>query len=103
MADNEFKWWANWSNLVFFAVAPGYAPDMATPGCGTCLTVNPPSGTATRRVIVLVAGRPILGEVRGIGSSQAAYLEDANRDGSLTTLFKQAGATSTFNDTVVYQ
>jgi hypothetical protein len=53
--------------------------------------------------VVLVAGRPILGEVRGVGSTELAYLEDANRDGSLTTLFKQAASSSTFNDTVVYQ
>ena len=103
MSRLEHQWWANWSNLVFFAIAPGYAPGVATPGCGACLTVNAPSGTANRQVIVLVAGRPILGEVRGIGSSDSAYLEDANRDGSLTTLFKQAASTSTFNDTVVYQ
>lgn len=103
MVDNEDRWWANWSNLVFYAVAPGYAPSASPPGCGTCLTVNAPSGAATRQVVVLVAGRPILGEVRGIGSAELAYLEDANRDGALTTLFKQAASSSTFNDTVVYQ
>jgi hypothetical protein len=103
MSKDKFMWWANWSNLVFFAVAPGYAPGTATPSCGTCLTVNAPAGAATRQVVVLVAGRPILGEVRGIGSTELAYLEDANRDGASTTLFKQAASSSTFNDTVVYQ
>ena len=102
-AHPEHQWWANWSNLVFFAVAPGYAPNVAAPGCGTCLSVNAPSGPASRQVVVLVAGRPILGEARGIGTSELAYLEDANRDASSTTLFKQAATTSTFNDTVVYQ
>ena len=103
MSEDKFMWWANWSNLVFFAIASGYSPGTATPACGTCLTVNAPLGAATRQVVVLVAGRPILGEVRGVGSTELAYLEDANRDGSLTTLFKQAASSSTFNDTVVYQ
>jgi hypothetical protein len=103
MSENKYKWWANWVNLVFFSVAPPYAPDSASPACGACLTVNPPSPAASRRVIVLVAGRPIIGESRGVGSSQVAYLEDANRDGSLTAIFKQGSPTSTFNDTVAYE
>jgi hypothetical protein len=88
---------------VFYGIAPGYAPDASLPGCGGCLTVNPPSASASRRVVVLVAGRPITGQIRGVGSSTLAYLEDANRDGYLTMLFKQAAATAAFNDTVVYQ
>jgi type II secretory pathway pseudopilin PulG len=103
MQVNEYKWWANWVNLVFYGIAPGYAPDASLPGCGACLTVNPPSASASRRVVVLVAGRPITGQIRGVGSSTLAYLEDANRDGYLTMLFKQAAATAAFNDTVVYQ
>jgi hypothetical protein len=102
MLINKDKWWANWVNLVFVAVAPGYAPDAAVPGCGTCLTVNPSAATS-RRVIVLVAGRPLAGESRGLGITELAYLEDANRDGSSTSVYKQAAATATFNDTVVYQ
>ncbi len=102
MLANKDKWWANWVNLVFVAVAPSYAPDIAVPGCGPCLTVNP-SAIASRRVVVIVAGRPLAGETRGIGSTELAYLEDANRDGSSTSVYKQAAATATFNDTVVYQ
>lgn len=100
---NGDQWWANWTNVVFFAVASGYAPDSPATGCGNCLTVNPPSTSANRQVVVLVAGRPILGQVRGIGANEASYLEDANQSGALSGLFKQAARTATFNDTVVYQ
>ena len=103
MAAHKDEWWANWLNLVFFAVAPAYAPDAAAVNCGVCLILNPPSAFASRRVIVLVAGRPIIGQTRGLGSTAFAYLEDANRDGAVTLVFKQGAASATFNDTVVYQ
>jgi type II secretory pathway pseudopilin PulG len=102
MQENQYKWWANWVNLVFVAVAPGYAADKTAPGCGTCLTLLP-AAPGNAHVVVLVAGRPILLEVRGIGSPESSYLEDENRTGSSTLVFKQAAGSDTFNDTVVYQ
>jgi len=102
MQENKYKWWANWVNLVFFAVSPGYAADNPAPGCGICLSLAPPA-PGNAQVVVLVAGRPILAEVRGIGSSELNYLEDQNRTGASTGVFKQAARSATFNDTVVYQ
>lgn len=47
-------WWDYWRELLFYRVAPGYAPNAATPGCGTCLTVNNAPQT---KVVVIVAGK----------------------------------------------
>ncbi len=47
-------WWDYWSELLFYRVAPGYAPDAVTPGCGTCLTVN---NVGLTKTVVIVAGK----------------------------------------------
>ncbi len=106
------KWWGNWSNLVFFAIASNYAPV----GGSQLLTVNPPSAVANKRVIVLVAGRPLNVPVpsphlqcRGVGASELNYLEDANADASANGadigagIFKQAPRSITFDDAVVFR
>jgi len=101
MVANADKWWANWQNLLFFAVAPGYAPDASPIGCGTgCLTVNAPS-VADKRVVVLVAGLPLAGQARGVGTAAGNYLEDENADGS--TPFRKAPASGTFDDQLIFQ
>ena len=47
-------WWDYWRELLFYRVAPGYAPNAATPGCGTCLTVN---NAPLTKAVVIVAGK----------------------------------------------
>jgi hypothetical protein len=102
MQQNQYKWWANWSNLTFFAVAPGYAADSPIPACGSCLSLIP-SGLGNIRVAVLIAGRPVMGQTRGVGATESGYLENENRTGAVSLVFKQAPSSATFNDTVVYQ
>ena len=50
------SYWADWRNLVFYQVANGYQPGIATPGCIGCLSI---SGSGTYRATVLVARRAI--------------------------------------------
>lgn len=97
-------WWLNWKEQVFFAVADAYKPTGTAAGCGTCLIVNPPSASADKRVVVIVAGKSLAGQVRtsvpdkGTASN---YLEAPNSLGG--TAFAQQKATSTFNDVTVYR
>jgi type II secretory pathway pseudopilin PulG len=106
------KWWGNWSNLVFFAIASNYAPV----GGSMFLTVNPPSAAANKKVVVLVAGRPLNVLVpsphlqsRGVGATELNYLEDANADAIAngadigTGILKQAHRSITFDDSVVFR
>lgn len=95
------KWWANWQNLVFFAIAPAYSPNAAVPACGACLAIAPASPVNDKRFIVMVAGRALAGQVRGIGAAVSAYLEDLNGSGG--PVFVARDADLTFNDTVVYE
>lgn len=95
------KWWANWQNLMFLAIAPGYAPSAALPTCGACLAVAPASPVSDKRFVVIVAGRALSGQVRGIGAPPAAYLEDLNVAGGVVFVARDADAG--FNDTVVYE
>jgi type II secretory pathway pseudopilin PulG len=102
MDVSKKAWWADWKDQVFFAVAPDYGPDAAAPACsGGCLTVNPPSTTADKRVVVLVAGRAFATQARGVGAPSSNYLEASNASGG--TRFERGPATSTFNDVVVFE
>jgi hypothetical protein len=125
-------WWMNWKDLVYYAVAPAYAPDAPTPGgsptgCtgSNCLTVDPASGGNVARVAVFVSGRAIGTEVRSSSTdwnTASNYLEGTNATTSDTyaswvtsnpaspppptwTLLFQSGPSSstTFNDTVMIQ
>lgn len=95
------KWWANWQNLVFLAIAPGYAPSAALPTCGACLAVAPASALSDKRFVVIVAGRALPGQVRGIGAPPSSYLEDLNAAGGAAFVVRDADPA--FNDTVVYE
>jgi hypothetical protein len=95
------KWWANWQNLVFFAIAPVAAPDSSATACGTCLSVMPPSSLADKRLVVLVSARALSGQIRGVGADPAQYLEEANAAGG--ALFTQRAGSASFNDRVLYQ
>jgi hypothetical protein len=102
IADEQSKkqWWGNWTNLVFYGLAAGYAPDQVVSGCGGgCLTVNAPSA-ADKKVVVIVARQAFVGQTRGPGAVASNYLEDANAAGG--TQFKQAPASATFNDSLLF-
>lgn len=97
----QHKWWANWQNLVYFAIAPAYSPSTAAPACGACIAVAPGSPTSDKRFVVLVAGQALAGQSRGVGATASAYLEDLNASGG--PIFVAREADLTFNDTVVYE
>lgn len=99
MSSPAQRWWANWQNLVFFAVAPAAAPDSPWPACGACLSIAP-SLSADRHVVVLVAGRALAGQIRGIGAGTGAYLEATNPGGGPQFTAQAAAA---FNDVVLHQ
>lgn len=117
-------WWSQWKEQVFYGVAPGYTPNVTigvvsilppilsvggapTPGCPDCLTVNPPSSTPDKQVIVMVAGKRLGGVSGGQPRTAAArqdasnYVEGGNDDGD-NNYVKQS-PTATFNDTVRYK
>ena len=104
-ADSDAnKWWNNWKNLVFYALAPSYGPGSGMPGCGVCLTVSPSTTAQGKRVAVLVAGRQLGSwQRRGVGATVTNYLEDANASGGSPgwTSFKRGAPSATFNDVVV--
>jgi len=107
------KWWLNWKEHMFYAVAEAYQPATVSPSlCGSspnsCLTVNPPSPTPDRRAVVMVAGKKLaavlpdipIGQVRGDVSQKGNitnYLEGKNAD-DLPNSFTSGPATATFND-----
>lgn len=97
-------WWLNWKEMVFFALADGYKPTVATPRCsGGCLIVSPPSALADKRVVVLVAGKMLAGQVRTSfidKGNLANYLELPN---SVGISYAQQNANGGFNDVVVYR
>ena len=54
--------WSQWKDHFFFAVAPAFAPDAATPSvCGACLTVNDAGQYAA---VLVFAGRRLAGQRR---------------------------------------
>lgn len=100
-------WWLNWKELVFYAVADAYKPALVVPGCGTtgtCLVVNPPSATPSKRAAVFVAGRRLTGVAAGQPRTSNAnkgtianYLENQNAT-PLDDVFERNTTTPTFND-----
>jgi len=104
-ADSDAnKWWNNWKNLVFYALAPSYGPGSGAPGCGVCLTVSPSTTAQDKRVVVLVAGRPLGSwQRRGPAANVTNYLEDVNASGASPgwASFKRGPASATFNDVVI--
>ena len=100
MSAPEHLWWANWKDQVFFATATGFAPDSAA-ACGGCLAVDPPSALMDKRVAVLIAGKALPGQLRGVGADIPAYLESGNADGD--EVFTAAPPTATFNDIVTFE
>lgn len=104
-------WWNNtkWKELVFYSVASRYKPKDALPSAcsGTnCLSVNPPSPSYDKKIVVVVAGKKLAGQNRSNNSDKAEisnYLEGNNASADSTKLFEQSTHSMTFNDTVVFQ
>ena len=122
---NTGTWWSHWKELVFYGVAEAYQPGdpqgipllptSILPGgaSGTFLTVNPPSSSANKRVVVIVSGKSLSGTAYPSGGNQPRsttankqsgtnYLEGENDGGTADTYTKQSTASS-FNDVLQYQ
>jgi hypothetical protein len=75
----QATWWGYWKELLFYRVAPAYAPGGAG-ACGACLTVN---GITNVKFAVIVAGRvltntsPSQATRLSNKSNQQMYLETA--------------------------
>ena len=123
------SWWLNWKEQVFYGVAAAYEPaatvQLLPPavtvpppgGCGVpgnCMTVNPPSATGDKHVVVVVAGKQLAsvagGQPRGTPaqkSDPANYLEGANAtnvpDAPNNFTFTQQPSGTSFNDYLLFQ
>lgn len=101
------SWWLNWKEMVFYGLADSYKPldpPNTSAACGTCLTVNPPSAAANKKIVVIVAGKTMTGQIRVSNADKgnlSNYLEFPNSAG--TSPFAQSAPSATFNDTVVFQ
>ena len=104
---NLGSWWSNWKEMVFYGLADAYKPvnpPSTLTTCPTCLTVNPPSSTADKKIVVIVAGKKLGGQLRTSNMDKGTlsnYLEAPNSGGATT--FSQGTPSATFNDTVVSQ
>jgi hypothetical protein len=118
------SWWPNWKDQVFYGVASPYAPASPTGnwwqpwtwgplpapgGCGTCLSVDPPSPSSTKKVVVVVAGRRLAavsgGQLRDTDARRrvpANYLEGNNDNTATSNAYEYRSPSTTFNDWVVY-
>lgn len=103
-------WWLNWKEQVFYALADGCKPVNPLPsGCsGPLLTVNPPSPSVNKEVVVFVAGRRLAAVNAGQPRSTpidkgivANYLEGQNAT-PLDNVFERSPITPIFNDVTVY-
>ena len=114
--NSSSGWWLNWKEMVFYGLADAYKPASPVwhwwsgwtwppaPACPTCLAVNPPSATADKQFVVLVAGKMLSGQVRSSTANKGTlsnYLEGANTNGA--SPFAQGQPSATFNDTTVFQ
>ena len=102
------SWWLNWKEMVFYGLADAYKPVWywwVHPTCPTCLSVNPPSATANRQFVVLVAGKKLAGQARNNNFDKGTlsnYLEGGNANGA-TPFEQMLQPSSTFNDTLAFQ
>ncbi len=104
-------WWKNWREMLFYGLADAYKPiaGAATPAVNACaatsacLSVNPPSATADKQFVVIIAGK-MLGTQTNRPANKSTlsnYLEAPNSNG--TPPFAQSAVSATFNDTVIFQ
>ncbi len=137
------QWWMNWKDSVFYGFATNNQPTTPTttsstgflsglstwllpffftaptaaPACGSpgnCMTVDPPSATAGRKVVVIVAGQSLAsvagGQPRATTADRsniANYLEDINSlidpDSASNFAFTELPVSDSFNDFLLYQ
>jgi hypothetical protein len=109
--NSSSGWWLNWKEVVFYGLADAYKPvnPLITPAAnacasvGACLSVNPPTATADKKFVVIVAGKKLTGQARTSNADKGTlnnYLEAPNSGGA--TAFSQGASSATFNDTVVF-
>lgn len=109
---NLGSWWSNWKEMVFYGLANAYKPAApptppaanACASAGACLSVNPPSATADKKFVVIVAGKKLAGQARSSNADKGTpgnYLEAPNSGGAAA--FSQGAASTSFNDVVVFQ
>ena len=103
-------WWESWREMVFYGLADAYKPvDPSTTltTCPACLIVNPPSATADKKFVVIVAGKMLASQLlRNTNKTNATfYLEGGNQNADQTGSysFTQGAPSATFNDTIVFQ
>jgi hypothetical protein len=119
-------WWPNWKDLVFYGVADAYKPSVtatlfpltasvpAPGGCGSCLTVDPPSPTANKKVVVVVAGKRLSVANYAAGNNQPRtttankqdptyYLEGTNDNTATSNTYEQQTISNSFSDFLLYQ
>lgn len=121
------NWWTNWKEMVFYGVAQPYQPadslfgvpapgvcGGACPGPNCCLTVNPPSATANKRVVVAVAGKRLSVAAYPTGNNQPRttmankqdptnYLEGTNDNTATSYTYEQQPISASFSDFLEYQ
>jgi hypothetical protein len=101
-------WWKNnWRELVFYAVAPAYAPSASAHGScslAACLTVHAAAASSSARVMVLVAGAGANGQDRSVKNLVENYLEQENSTpGDLLFSAVATPIGASFNDVVAFQ
>jgi hypothetical protein len=103
------NWWVNWKEMVFYGFGHSLRPHNLShnhsclDGTSTCLAVNPPSATADKEFVVIVAGKKIGAQVRTTDADKnnfANYLEGQNSNA--LSPFEKSPLSSTFNDWVVF-
>jgi hypothetical protein len=120
---SQGSWWNNWKDMVFYGVAQPYQPgdplgtvlfptpiSPGGPCAGNCLTVDPPSATADKRVVVIVAGKRLAavagGQPRTSGANKSDatnYVEGQNDGGATQNIYTRQTTSTTFNDYVIFQ
>ena len=116
-------WWTNWKDMVFYGVADAYKPAdpvsalvgvPASGGCGSCLTVNPPSAIADKRVAIVVAGKRLSAANYIAGNNQPRtttsnkqdptnYLEGTNVNNAASNTYEVQTISNSFSDFLLYQ
>ena len=116
-------WWTNWKDMVFYGVADAYKPAdpvsalvgvPAPGGCGSCLTVDPPSATANKKVVVVVAGKRLSAANYATGAGQPRttalnkqdptnYLEGTNDNTATSNTYEVQTISNSFSDFLLYQ
>lgn len=103
------SWWINWKEHVFYGVSRKFRPRDSIPSAtiSNFLTVNPSGSLA--KFVVIIAGEKLSTPNqanRNTNKTNAFYYleggnENATQDGLFT--FTQGTASTTFNDTLIYQ